>query len=140
MTDSLHIRVEPYLIQGSGDLLLRVSPELTDELLAALQAGGYEHSLAAEFSSGVVDTLIHVGGVSGVMGGVVGSLKGLEAIIVTIIKRHDGTKVSFEVGGIKASAEGGPLHELEEAVTRLIDKGREVQELSNEDSPKELDD
>ncbi|MDN5564779.1 MAG: hypothetical protein L0G49_13615 [Luteococcus sp.] len=137
MTDALHIRVEPHLIQGSGDLLLRVSPELTDELLAALQAGGYEHSLAAEFSSGVVDTLIHVGGV---VGGVVGGLKGLEAIIVTIIKRHDGTKVSFEVGGIKASAEGGPLHELEEAVTRLIDKGREVQELSNEDSPKELDD
>lgn len=137
MTDSLHIRVEPYLIQGSGDLLLRVSPELTDELLAALQAGGYEHSLAAEFSSGVVDTLIHVGGV---VGGVFGGLKGLEAIIVTIIKRHDGTKVSFEVGGTRASAEGGPLHELEEAVTRLIDKGREVQELSNEDSPKELDD
>lgn len=116
--DDLELYVTP-APPGEGALLVRMSPQIADEVRALLDENGLDHSHAAEFSSGAELALESVRVV-----GAAGGLAALASVINTVIRRHDGKRVLIERDQFEASGYS------EKAVERLLAQRVEEQEQS----------
>lgn len=109
---------------GDGDLLLRMSPQIADEVRTLLDKSGLPHSRGAEFASGP-ELVIEAVTVLSAAGG----LAALASVINAVIRRHDGKRVVIERNGEKFEAAGYS----EQAVERLVkERAREQAELEAE--------
>ena len=92
---------------GEGNLMLRLSPDLADDVRALLDENGLEHSAAAEFSDGpqlVLET-VHI------LGATAANLAALAAVIRSVVRRQDGKKIVIGEGRLEAT--GYSLADLE---------------------------
>lgn len=111
--------LELYVTQappGDGALLLRMSPQIVEEVRTLLDEQGLEHSLAAEFSSGPDLAIESVRAL-----GAAGGLAALASVINTVIKRHDGKRIHLERGKFEATGYS------ERAVERMLRERAESQ-------------
>lgn len=98
---------------GDGDLNLRMSPEIVDEVLRALDEHGIVHGGIIEKSAGqdlYIETVRVLGGAGG--------LASLASIIKTVVKRHEDKRFVIERDGEKLEANGYS----EQAVERILKK------------------
>lgn len=94
-------------LPGEGNLMLRLSPELAEDVRALLDENGLEHSPAAEFSDGpqlVLETVQ-------ILGATAANLTALAAVIRTVVRRHDGRKIVIDGGRLEAT--GYSIHDVE---------------------------
>lgn len=117
---------------GDGDLLLRMSPQIAEEVRTLLDESGVHHSGVAEHSSGP-ELVIEAVKVLSATGG----LAALTTVVNTLIRRHDGKRVVIERDGEKFEAAGYS----EKAVERLVEKrAQEQAELDAEWAAHQEDD
>lgn len=128
MGDELHITMEPHSFGDPDECELRVSPELGEDLMEALRSEGYELSLAAEFSSGVADTLMVVGGLLVAAGG----LSGLAAFVTAWSTRHVGKEVSVKLpDGTEVRAAGMAPRKLNATVNSHLERAADQQDTAS---------
>lgn len=114
-TDVLELYVTPGP-PGDGALLIRMSPQIADEVRMLLDEHGLDHSRGAEFSSGP-ELAIESVKVLGATGG----LAALASVINTMIKRHDSKRIVIERDKFEAAGFS------EKAVERMLQKQAEGQ-------------
>lgn len=88
--DLLQLRVTNAPV-GTNSLLLRMSPELVDEVRARLDEAGLNHGEVLEFSAGAELAIEMVQ----ILAGAGAALGGLAAVIRAITRRNDGKKVEL---------------------------------------------
>lgn len=91
--DVLELRVTNAPV-GTKSLLLRMSPELVDEVRAKLDEAGLDHGEVLEFSAGaqLMIEMVQIAVGSGA------ALGGLAAVIRSVTHRNDGKKVRLKDG------------------------------------------